>query len=235
MNKKVLVGLVFIVAGLSLSALAVCRGGLPGELYWNNGPIYLSDQDEKGTADITPDQVTTGKQDVTALDVTSKDADIVLKHGEHFAVLTDPAEKTSVTVSAIDGTVKVTGDEKNNWSFGIKNHGRHQITVVVPEKFDLKNVALGNINGDIHLSKIETENIQMTNVNGDIFLSDSKVNKSGDVENRNGDIQVRDSTLPKLKSYSRNGDINITNCYQNVPANQAVLSFRNWNGDISLT
>ncbi|MDD9138416.1 DUF4097 family beta strand repeat protein [Fructobacillus sp. CRL 2054] len=235
MNKKVLVGLVFIVVGLTLSGVAVWRGGLPGELYWNNGPIYLSDQDEKGTADITPDQVTTGKQDVTALDVTTKDADVILKRGEHFAVLTDPAEKTSVTVSAIDGTVKVTGDEKNNWSFGIKNHGRHQITVIIPEKFDLKNVSLSNTNGDIHLSKLETEEIQIGNVNGDVLISDSKVSKSGNVENRNGDIIVKNSTLPKLKGYSRFGDLNITNNYQNVTADQAVLSFRNLNGDISLT
>ncbi|MBS9334481.1 DUF4097 domain-containing protein [Fructobacillus sp. M1-13] len=235
MNKKILVGLTFVLIGCVLMVTAFLQDGFPGPIYWNNGPVYLSAKDEKGEIDLTPDQITSGKQELSALDVSVKNADVLVKSGDHFAVVTDKAEKANLTVSSADGLVKITSDDKPNWTIGLNNLNSHKIVITVPEKTTLKKLALANINGDLTIQNQKVNQLLLDEENGDIRLSDSKVLLSGSVENRAGDTIVKRSTLPKLKTYSRYGDINVTNSYQNVPADQAVFSFRSSLGDISLT
>lgn len=235
MNKKIWIGLVLICLGGLLMVTTFVVDGFPGQIYWNNGPVYLSDADDKGEVDLTPDQITSGKQNVTQLDLSVKDADVTVKTGNRFAISADRAEKNYITVSATDGFVKVTGDERNGWTIGIKNGKRHHITVTLPEKVTLQKVSLANLNGDLQVQKSHVDQLVLVNVNGDITLSEVKVNSAGLVSDRNGDIRVQSSTLPKLKTYSHFGDINVTKNYQNVPAAEATMAFNNLNGDISLT
>ncbi|MCK8617267.1 DUF4097 domain-containing protein [Fructobacillus sp. M158] len=235
MNKKIWFGSFLLLLGAVLMGLAFSQDGFPGQIYWNNGPVYLSERDEKGEVDLTPDQIASGKQELTGLDLSVKNADVTVRSGEHFAISVDRAEKNYVTVSSTDGLVKVTGDERSGWSWGINQPTTHHITITLPEKTTLQSLSLASLNGDLTVKNSRFEQLQIKNTNGDVTLSDVKVATSGDMTNRYGDIFVKKSTLPKLKTYSRYGDINVTSAYQNVTADQAVFSLTNLSGDISLT
>lgn len=234
MNKKIVVGFALIFVGVILSVTSVWRGGLPGQLYWNNGPVYISDQAEKGSVDITPDQISSGKQDVSSLAISTKEADIVVKRGDRFSVLTDPAEKSSVTVSSTDGLVTVTAEEKNNWSFGIKNRTKHRITITVPEKLSFDKVNLSNVNGDLTIEKQHIDNLSLSNVNGDVTVNNSKIEKSGSIDSRNGDVSMTGTDLPKVSAYSRQGDVQIGRHYQNESVSKSALTIRSTTGNIVL-
>ncbi|CAK1230343.1 DUF4097 family beta strand repeat-containing protein [Fructobacillus fructosus] len=234
MNSKIMTGFFLVFVGLALSAFSVWKGGLPGEVYWNNGPVYISDQDERGSLDITPDQISSGKQEVKNLVVSTKEADVVVEQGTRFSILTDPVEKSSVTVSSNDGLVTVTAEEKNNWSFGIKNRNKHRIIITVPDKMTLDKLSLSNVNGSLKVKNQHGNVFSLTNVNGAVTVFDSKLEKSGLIDSRNGDVTIRKSTLPKLATVSRQGNVQIDKDYQNVHLNKADFIIRTINGDIAL-
>ncbi|MBS9338412.1 DUF4097 domain-containing protein [Fructobacillus sp. M2-14] len=234
MSRKIWVGLTLVVLGLVMSGIAYSQEGIPGRIYWNAGPVYLSDKEDKAQADVTPDAVASMKQTVKKVQVSSKNADITVKKGEHFAVIVDRPEKPYLTISATDGVVKVTGEEHVDWSLGVGNAGNHHITVYVPSDVTLEQLDLVNLNGDIKVDNVKVEELLLQNSAGDTTVTNSKVNQSGFSLNRFGDITFRKTALPKVKAFSRFGDLNISSSYQNVPAKDAAFSFSNNGGDITL-
>lgn len=234
MTKKMWIGLTLIALGLAVAVTAYFQEGIPGRVYWNNGPVYLSDKEDKAQADVTPDSVMSSKEEVKRLQVSSKNADIVIRKGDRFSVVVDRPEKPYITVSAMDGVVKVTGEEHSDWSLGVGNTATHRIIVEVPSDMTLDQLDLVDASGDMTVKNVKANEMLLQNSAGDINVNDCKVEQSGFVVSRSGDITFRKTALPKVKAFSRFGDLSISSNYQNVAAKDAAFSVSNSSGDITL-
>ncbi|MCO0832236.1 DUF4097 domain-containing protein [Fructobacillus sp. W13] len=234
MTKKMWIGLTLIALGLAVAATAYFQEGIPGRVYWNNGAVYLSDKEDKAQADVTPDSVMSYKEEVKRLQVSSKGADIVIRKGDRFSVVVDRPEKPYITVSAMDGLVKVTGDEHSDWSLGVGNTTSHRIIIEVPSDVTLNQLDLVNASGDLTVKNVKANEMLLQNSAGNINVSDCKVEQSGFVVSRSGDITFKKTALPKVKAFSRFGDLSISSDYQNVAAKDATFSASSSNGDITL-
>ena len=178
---------------------------------------------------------------VTAVEVNSRNVNILVNAGEDFSVESEyMAEEPAISVR--NGVLVVDFNSKWHFNIGFIFSNSEELTVTIPNGM-LERLRVSNNNGRIVVENVNASEVSISNDNGNISISDVNTNFSN-IKNNNGRIKVERLTGERLNMKNGNGGIivedvdsdtiDITNQNGSIRAENITgrVTVRNSNGSI---